>query len=110
MPAERAYSDEEVDAAVAALSEPERLRAAQDLVAKVAPQLQTVLAAALHDGGWFGEAHDAKVLEAAGLPAVDERLTAVRTLVAEETRMGMLVGVTVGFQLAHDLQSTAGEE
>jgi hypothetical protein len=27
----------------------------------------------------------------------------VRTLVAEETRLGMLVGVAVGFELAHEL-------
>jgi hypothetical protein len=30
-------------------------------------------------------------------------VTAVRTLVAEETRLGMLVGVAVGLELAHEL-------
>ncbi len=105
MVADRAHSDEELDAAIAALTEPERLRAAQALVARVAPQLQSVLAAALQDGGWFGGAHDAEVLRAAGHADVEERLTAVRTLVAEETRMGMLVGVAVGFELARNLES-----
>ena len=30
-------------------------------------------------------------------------MRAVRTLVAEETRLGMLVGVAVGLELAHEL-------
>ena len=29
---------------------------------------------------------------------------ALRTLLAEETRLGMMVGVAVGFELAHELQ------
>ena len=33
----------------------------------------------------------------------DERLTAVRTLLAEEARMGMMVGVAVGWALAEEL-------
>ncbi len=32
-----------------------------------------------------------------------ERATAVRTLVAEETRLGMLVGVAVGLELSNEL-------
>jgi hypothetical protein len=98
-----AYSDAQVDAAVAALAEPDRLRAAQELVGRAAPGLQRVLAEALSEGGWFGEALDAQVLEAAGKPDVDERLTAVRLLLAEETRLVMLVGVAVGFELAREL-------
>jgi hypothetical protein len=34
----------------------------------------------------------------------------VATLVAEETRVGMLVGVAVGYELAHELQSTSRED
>ena len=34
----------------------------------------------------------------------DERARAVRTLVAEETRLGMLIGVAVGLELAHELR------
>ena len=40
---------------------------------------------------------------AAGEADDEERLRAVRTLVAEETRIGMLVGVAVGFELAREL-------
>jgi hypothetical protein len=35
----------------------------------------------------------------------EERVTAVRTLMAEEARIGMMVGVAVGFELARELQS-----
>ena len=41
---------------------------------------------------------------AAGVLDEDERSRAVRTLVAEETRVAMLIGVTVGFELARELQ------
>jgi hypothetical protein len=37
-----------------------------------------------------------------------ERLRAVRTLLAEETRLGMLVGVAVGFELSRELGHAAG--
>ena len=43
------------------------------------------------------------MLEAAGKPAVDDRVTAVRTLIAEETGVSMLIGVAVGYELAHEL-------
>jgi hypothetical protein len=39
----------------------------------------------------------------------DERVLAVRTLVAEETRLGMLVGVAVGLELARELMDTHDE-
>jgi hypothetical protein len=105
-----AYTDAQVDAAVEALTDPERLRAAQETVARAAPQLQRVLDEALATGGWFGEAHDHAVLEAAGVADVEQRLGAVRTLLAEETRVGMLVGVAVGFELAHELNLTTTTE
>ena len=101
---DREISDEELEAAIEALSAPERLAGAQDSVARVAPQLQRVLAEALHAGGWFGEAHEDQVTGAR--PAIrdpDERVRRVRTLVAEETRLGMLVGVAIGFELAREL-------
>lgn len=99
----RAYSDAEVEAAVEALSQPERLEEAQRLVAANAPGLQRILNEALDAAEWFGSAHQAAVLEAAGKPAIDERLTAVRTLIAEETNLSMLIGVAVGYELAHEL-------
>ena len=43
------------------------------------------------------------MLEAAGKADIDERLHAVRQLLAEETRVAMLIGVAVGFELAHEL-------
>ena len=38
---------------------------------------------------------------AAGTADPDERMTRVRTLIAEETRVSMLVGVAVGLELGH---------
>ena len=97
------YSDAQLDAALDKLSDPERFREAEALVSRMAPQLSRILAEALHAGGWFGEAHDSQVRKAAGHGDESERLTALRTLLAEETRIGMLVGVAVGWGLAREL-------
>ena len=97
------YTAEEVDRAVAALGDPERFAHAQEIVTHAAPGLQRVLAEALDAGGWFGEAHDAEVSKAAMHADGLERLEAVRNLIDEETRLGMLVGVAVGFELAQQL-------
>jgi hypothetical protein len=103
---ERSYSDAELEAAVEALADRRRFREAESVVARAAPQLQGILATALEDGGWFGASHDDQVRKAATAPGGDaERITAVRTLLAEETRMGMLVGVAIGWALATELQS-----
>jgi predicted phage tail protein len=99
----RAYSDAEVEAAVQALSEPDRLEQAQRLVGANAPGIQRILNEALQAADWFGSAHQAAVLEAAGKADVEDRLTAVRTLIAEETGVSMLIGVAVGYELAHEL-------
>jgi hypothetical protein len=99
----RAYSDAEVEAAIQALSDPARLEEAQRMVGTNAPGIQRILNEALQAADWFGSAHEAAVLEAAGKPAVEERLTAVRTLIAEETSVSMLIGVAVGYELAHEL-------
>ena len=96
-------TDAELEAAVERLSDPERFRAAEARVAPIAGQLQRILGQALEEGGWFGEAHEGEVLKAATTPDQDERLRAVRTLLAEETRMGMLVGVALGWELALEL-------
>jgi hypothetical protein len=103
MPARRAYSDAEVEAAIQALADPGRLEEAQRIVGANAPGLQRILNEALQAADWFGSAHQAAVLEAAGKPAVDDRMTAVRTLIAEETSVSMLIGVAVGYELAHEL-------
>ena len=103
MAARRAYSDAEVEAAIEVLSDPARLEEAQRLVAANAPGMQRILNEALEAADWFGSAHQAAVLDAAGKPDIEERLTAVRTLVAEETNVAMLIGVAVGYELAHQL-------
>ena len=99
----RTFTDAELDAAIAAIADPQRLQEAQEIVARSAPALQRVLAAALSDGGWFDAGHEQAVREAAGHEEPQERVAAVRTLIAEETRLGMLVGVAVGFELAQEL-------
>jgi hypothetical protein len=103
---ERTYTAEEVDAAVEALSDPERMRHAEEVITHAAPALQRVLNEALHEGGWFGGAHEEQVARAAAEEDPQARVTAVRTLVAEETRLGMLVGAAVGFELARELART----
>ena len=102
--AERTYTDAELDAAIDQLTDPERMREGQDLVMRTAPSLQRVLAAAIAEGGWLGTAQQA-VREAVGEADPEQRLTAVRTLMADETRLGMLVGVAVGFELARILDA-----
>jgi hypothetical protein len=108
--ADRAYTDAEIDAAIAALSDAERLREAQELVTRAAPRLQHVLEQALSAGGWFGDAHEQAVRAAAGAGDVEARERAIGTLVAEETRLGMLVGVAVGFELARTLDNYTSNE
>jgi hypothetical protein len=39
----------------------------------------------------------------------EERSKAVRTLLADETRLGLLVGVAVGFELASELASARAQ-
>jgi hypothetical protein len=104
------YSAAEVDAGLAALREPGRLAHAQEVVMHAFPTLQRILGEALEDGGWFGAVHDAEVSRACGEPDDQRRAQAVSTLVAEQTRLGMFVGVAVGFELAHELQRARGEE
>ena len=103
------FTDEQVDAAVRALSDPERFKGAERRLAEVAPQLQRILAEALHEGGWFGEAHESQVNAAAQAAEPSERSERIRTLLAEERRMGMLVGVAVGFELARELDNGTGD-
>lgn len=105
------FSDADIDAAIAALTEPGRLSVAQALVSRIAPSLERVLGSALHEGGWFDAAHEAAVRDAVATTDAHDRLVAVRTLFAEETRLTMLVGVAVGFELARELgHAPAGAE
>jgi hypothetical protein len=101
--ADRAYTDADLDAAVAAIADPDRLREAQEVVFRTAPALQQVLNAALDQGGWFDQGHEQAMRQAAERENPHVRLRELRTLVAEETRLGMLVGVAIGFELAREL-------
>jgi hypothetical protein len=95
--------ERELEAAIDRLSDPERFSEAERMVARNAPQLQRVLAGALAEGGWFGESHRSEALKAATNPDPDERIAAVGALLAEEARMAMMVGVTVGWALHEEL-------
>ena len=107
---DRSFTDAELDAAIRALSQPGRLREAQELVLRTTPALERVLRAALEDGGWWGPAHQQAVDDATLPDDRDERTRAVRTLLAEETRLGMLVGVAVGFELARQLSTAQARQ
>jgi hypothetical protein len=107
---DRTYTAEEVDAAVQRLSGPERLKHAQEVVTHAAPGLGRVLDQALAEGGWFGEAHESEIARVARESDDEERERRVRMLVEEETRLGMLVGVAVGFELAHELRAQRDDE
>ena len=102
--AEPRFTDEQVDAAVDALTEPERFRQAEARVTRIAPQLQRILGQALEQGGWFGQVQESEVRKAAAIEDVGERATRIKTLLAEEARLGMLVGVAVGWELARVLE------
>ncbi|HEV3378094.1 MAG TPA: hypothetical protein VG126_12515 [Thermoleophilaceae bacterium] len=97
------FSEEQVEAAVRALSDPQRFAGAERSLAVLAPHLQRVLAHALEEGGWFGDAHRSQVRSAVAEPDEALRRQRIETLLAEETRMGMLVGVAVGWELAQEL-------
>jgi len=103
---EETISDQELAAAVERLSDPERFREAEQLVSRVAPGLPSVLVTALGEGGWFGESHQSETLKAATIPDEDQRLEAIRALLTEETQMGMMVGVAVGWALRRELSES----
>jgi hypothetical protein len=102
--------ESEFEAAIERMLDPQRFSEAERLVARAAPQLQKVLASALAEGGWFGEPHEAESLRAATVPDPDERIAAVRALLAEEARMGMMVGVAVGWALKEEMSDPGHPE
>jgi hypothetical protein len=104
VPDEPNYTAEQVDDALASLADPEQLRHAQEVVTHAAPGLQRLLNLALDEGGYFDGPYEEAVGAAAQEQDAEQRLAAIRTLVAEQTRLGMLVGATVGFELARELQ------
>ena len=88
------------------LSEPGRLDAAQRTVGAQAPALQRILNQALEDADYFGHMHGEEVRKAT---SAEDPQSAVRTLIAEETRVAMLIGVAVGLELANLLQNPQEE-
>jgi hypothetical protein len=82
---------------------------AEALVTQSAPQLQRILDATLAEADWFGSARDGELLSAAGRADPDERVSAMRNLLQEDTRVSMLVGVAVGYELAHTLMNPTRE-
>jgi hypothetical protein len=98
--------DARLEAAIERLTDSERFAEAERIVSRAAPQLQKVLASALADGGWFGESHQSEALKAATNPDPEERIAAVNSMLAEEARMSMLVGVAVGWALHDELNDS----
>lgn len=95
--------ERELAAAIERLREGEVLRRAEAAVAAAAPALQRILAEALASGGWFEDSNRAAVERAAAIEDPRERARALATLLAEETRLGMMVGVAIGWALAEEL-------
>lgn len=108
----RRYDEAELEAAIERLSEGGRLAEAEAAVTAAAPALQRILAGALASGGWFEDGHSSQIERVAAIPEQGERATATATLLAEETRIGMMVGVAVGWALAGELgpPADAGQE
>lgn len=104
------FTDEQLEAAVRALSDPARFEGAERLVAAAAPQLQRILGEALNEGGWFGEAHASQVRAAAADADESQRAARIEALIAEETRMGMLIGVAVGWELHRELAKNDADD
>ena len=57
----------------------------------------------LAEGGWLDDPREQALTRIASIDDPQERLTELRTLLAEETRIGMMVGVAVGWELAREL-------
>lgn len=103
--ADESFNQEDLEAVVAELGEAGGLDAVELRLESVAPQLQKLLDGALSAGGWFDDAHESMVLKTATQPDADQRIAEVRNFVLEQTRLGMLVGVAVGWELAERLEA-----
>jgi len=101
--ARAAYEEADLEAAVERLVEGSRLGDAEAQVAAAAPSLQRILAGALASGGWFEDSHRSELERVNAIADPAERATAIATLLAEETRIAMMVGVAVGWALAEEL-------
>jgi hypothetical protein len=107
--ADERFSQEDLEAVVAELGDAGGLDAVEQRLESVAPQLQKLLDGALSAGGWFDDAHESMVLKTATQPDADQRIAEVRNFVLEQTRLGMLVGVAVGWELAERLEARSSQ-
>jgi uroporphyrinogen-III synthase len=98
-------TNSELEAVLEELAETQGFDAIEARLAEIAPQLQNLLDGALRAGGWFDDAHEAVVLKTATQPDADQRIAELRNFVLEQTRLGMLVGVAVGWELAERLEA-----
>ncbi|MBJ7355461.1 MAG: hypothetical protein JHC98_11615 [Thermoleophilaceae bacterium] len=103
--AEAEQPNSELEAVLQELAEPQGFDGIEERMAAIAPQLQELLDGALSAGGWFDDAHEGMVLKTATQPDADQRIDEVRNFVLEQTRLGMLVGVAVGWELAERLEA-----
>jgi len=101
---------DELRAAVERLAAGDRLAEAEQMVSTALPELRVLLAEALGTGGWFGEPHQSETLRVATIPDPDERLEALRNLLEEETNIGMMVGVAVGWALRAEIDGRADHQ
>ena len=101
---------DELRAAVERLAAGDRLAEAEQMVSTALPELRVLLAEALGTGGWFGEPHQSETLRVATIPDPDERLEALRNLLEEETNIGMMVGVAVGWALRAEIDDRADDQ
>lgn len=99
----------QIEAVIAELGEEQGFDAIESRLEAIAPQLTTLLDDALRAGGWFDDAHESMVLKTATNPDADARIAELRNFVLEQTRLGMLVGVAVGWELAERLESRRSE-
>ncbi len=95
--------ESDFEAAIERLLDPGRFAEAERVVPRRRRSCRRCSPRALAEGGWFGEPHEAEALKAATVPDPDERIAAVRALLAEEARMGMMVGVAVGWALKEEM-------
>lgn len=91
---------EQLEAVIAELGSEGGLDAVEARMTELAPQLQALVEQALLAGGWFDDAHESMVLKTATLPDADQRITDLRNFVLEQTRLAMLVGIAVGWEIS----------
>lgn len=99
----------DIEAVIEQLGAGDGFDAVEQRMAEVAPQLTGLLDDALRAGGWFDDSHEAQVLRTATMPDPDARIAELRNFVIEQTRLGMLVGVAVGWELAERLEARRSE-